>query len=354
MEPSLLDETTNAIRVLTIHGAKGLEFDTVILPDIEFQSSSSRDAIDIFTVDDPPSLVMRDGIETLSGICRFSDNRPLKEIGSLRDKAETRRLFYVAITRAKSQVAIVCNNVDKVTNRGFGRYLCEIFDVNTLQWPDQPGVLTQGLVALEKVAPLQSDCAAHGRLHDPELEAKLASGQIVPCEIPKPEPPSLLPRADVAIARNAIANRGAGILLHRVLERWDGASDVAPLLAKLAVEAAADERAIDLVRRRLRVVSSSAVFRRITNAETIGREMPIAFFDNSGAIVQKRIDRLIREGDADTVIDYKSGEPSESRLVRDREQVGLYCQVIAKMTGRSCSGILWYIDAENDVAVDVK
>src|SRR5581483_7523263 len=31
-EPSLLDEATNAVRVLTIHGAKGLEFDTVIVP----------------------------------------------------------------------------------------------------------------------------------------------------------------------------------------------------------------------------------------------------------------------------------------------------------------------------------
>ncbi|HYS55829.1 MAG TPA: UvrD-helicase domain-containing protein [Thermoanaerobaculia bacterium] len=360
VEPSLLDETTNAIRVLTIHSAKGLEFDTVILPDIEFQSSSSRDSIDLFTVEDPPSLVMRDGIDTLSGVCRLSDNRPLKEIGSLRDKAETRRLFYVAITRAKTQVAIVCNNADKVTNRGFGRYLCEIFDVNSMTWPADPGVVTRDLpllgisVALEKVAPLQSDRAANRRLHDPELEATLASGAIVPCQVPHPDPPPLLPRAEVAIARNAIANRGAGILLHRVLERWDGVSDVAPLLAKLAIEVAADERSIDLVGSRLTMVSNSTVFRRIANANTIGREMPIAFLDENGAIVQKRIDRLIREGHGDTVIDYKSGAPNESRLERDRDQVSLYCRVVAKMTGRACRGLLWYIDVENDVAVDVK
>src|SRR5260370_28324550 len=105
VEPSLLDETTNAIRVLTIHGAKGLEFDTVIIPDIEFQSAS-RDGVDIFTVEDPPSLVIRNGVDTLSGVCRFSDNRPLKEIGSLRDKAELRRLFYVPITRATSPASV--------------------------------------------------------------------------------------------------------------------------------------------------------------------------------------------------------------------------------------------------------
>ena len=124
VEPSLLDETTNAIRVLTIHGAKGLEFDTVIIPDIEFQSAS-RDGVDIFTVEDPPSLVIRNGVDTLSGICRFSDNRPLKEIGSLRDKAEMRRLFYVAVTRAKTDVVFVCNSVFR--NDGFLRCLGETF-----------------------------------------------------------------------------------------------------------------------------------------------------------------------------------------------------------------------------------
>jgi ATP-dependent helicase/nuclease subunit A len=356
VEPSLLDETTNAIRVLTIHGAKGLEFDTVILPDIEFQSAS-REGVDIFTVEDPPSLVLRNGVETLSGICRFSDNRPLKEIGSLRDKAEMRRLFYVAITRARSQIAIVCKT-EKVTQSGFGRYLCEIFGAKTLQWPEEPGVVMRDLpigisIALERVAPVQSDRVTTHRLTDAELEAHLATGEIVACEIWQPEPPPLLPRGDVAIAKNAMANRGAGILLHRVLEHWDGASDVAPLLAALAVEQAAGERAIDLVRQRLASVRDSAVFQRIAKAETIGREMPIAFADDSGVVVQKRIDRLIREGDTDAVIDYKSGKPSESRVERDRQQVGLYCRVIAKMTGRPCGGILWYIDAENDVAVDV-
>ena len=81
--------------------------------------------------------------------------------------------------------------------------------------------------------------------------------------------------------------------------------------------------------------------------------MPIAFLDDGGSLVERRIDRLIRADGFDTVIDYKSGEPGESRLERDREQVALYCRVVAQMTGRPCRGLLWYIDAENDVAVDI-
>src|SRR5439155_1295289 len=130
VEPSLLDETSNAVRMLTIHGAKGLEFDSVILPDIEF-SSSNKESVDFFTIEEPRSLVMRNGLDTLSGTCRFSNGWSLKEIAGMRDKAELRRLFYVAITRAKSELTIVCNTA-KITKGGFGRYLCEIFGAESL------------------------------------------------------------------------------------------------------------------------------------------------------------------------------------------------------------------------------
>ena len=356
VEPSLLDETTNAVRILTIHGAKGLEFDTVIIPDIEFSSSGNKEAVDFFTVENPRSLVLRNGLETLSGICRFSGEYPLKEIASMRDKAELRRLFYVAITRAKSQVLIVCNST-KVTNSGFGRFLKELLNVDSSDWPAQPGCVVHERIGIpvvfEKVERLEIAKGVALRLQDVELEKELAEGPIVPCIVPQPEPIALPSRAEVKMARAAAANRAAGILLHRVLERWDGATDVVPLLAALAVECAADARSIDLVRRRLATVAASPVFRRIVSAETIGREMPIAFLDESGALVQKRIDRLIRENGTDTVIDYKSGAPSDARLESDREQVGLYCRVVAQMTGRPCRGILWYIDAENDAAIDV-
>ncbi len=350
VEPSLLDETSNAVRILTIHGAKGLEFETVILPDIEFLSTGN--SLELFTVEEPPSLVIRNGLDTLSGVCRFSDNRALKEIGSLREKTETRRLFYVAITRAKSEVAIVCNP-SKITRNGFGRYLREVFGVEESQWPAAGRIVQQlpiGPVAFER--PLEC-----GGLPPPSAESGARaphSEGLAPCIVPQPEEiVERLPRADITIARAAAPNRGAGILLHRILERWDGIADVAPLVAALAVEQAADDRSIELVRHRLARVKNSEVFRRISTAETIGREMPIAYFDESGALVEKRIDRLIREEDVDTVIDYKSGEPTETRLQSDRQQVALYCRLVAQMTGRPCRGLLWYIDAANDVAVDV-
>jgi ATP-dependent helicase/nuclease subunit A len=340
VEPSLLDETSNAVRILTIHAAKGLEFETVILPDIEFQSSSRN--VEFFTVDDPPSLVIRNGLDTLSGVCRRSGEHPLREIATLRDEAETRRLFYVAITRARSDVAIVCNPA-KTTKNGFGRYLREIIDVHESLWPSEPGRVVRdlaiGRVAFERIAPTTSDGAA----------AHVDAEPLAPCVIPQPEPiVAELSRAEVAIARAGAPNRAAGIVLHRVLERWDWSSEVEPLLRAIATEQAADDETVALVRRRLATAGGSEMFRRIARAETIGREMPISFVDENGALVQKRIDRLIREDGVNTVIDYKSGAPSEERLLRDREQVALYCRAVERLLGGPCRGVLWYIDTEND------
>jgi ATP-dependent exoDNAse (exonuclease V) beta subunit len=325
VEPSLLDETTNAVRILTIHGAKGLEFETVILPDLEFPGGGSK--LDLFTVEEPPTLVLRNGLETLSGICRSSDNRPLKEIGSLRDKAELRRLFYVAVTRARSEIVFVTSH--KAEKKGFGKFMHLLF-------PER----------LPAVEPSAEEPIAEAVATGPE--------PLAPCAVAQPaDAVELLPRDEVAIARRGSANRAAGILLHRVLERWDGTSDAAPLIASLALEQAADERSIDLVRGRMAQIAGSEVFRRIMAAETIGREMPVAFIDASGVLVERRVDRLLRENGGDLVVDYKSGQPSPARIERDREQVALYCRLLGDMNGRPCRGLLWYIDAENDVAIDV-
>jgi len=350
VEPSLLDETSDAVRILTIHGAKGLEFETVIVPDLEFPLKPPE----IFTVEEPRSLVMRD---TLSGICRRSGDRPLREIAKLREDAEVRRLFYVALTRAKSDIVIV-SNAKKIVKHGFGKYLIETFGVDPSMWPDAPGRVVKSLmgipVAFERMPARDLGDRKRGRLVDADLESTLASGEIVELQLAGGlKPAATLSRSDVLAARGGAANRSAGILLHRILERWDGKSELWPLIEALAGECAADGDAIEKVKRRMATVERSAMFQRMARCETTGREMPIAFVDESGAIVEKRLDRVIREGVIDTVIDYKSGEPTPERLERDRQQVALYCRAYERLSGRPCRGALWYIDDTNDVTVDL-
>ena len=347
VEPALFDETRDAVRILTVHGAKGLEFETVIIPDLQFGSPGA----DAFTVDNPvPSLVLRNGVDTLSGITRTSGTRPLKDIGSLRDDAENRRLFYVAVTRAKRDVVFVCNLV-KPRKEGFVKFLAEAIPsvTDASAWPESGREVTQinGITfALERPwSAAAPGGAVRKRLTDFELETELLEMPTVALEI------DAVP-AIVAVGGGApqrAAGRGAGILLHRVLERWDGVAPIEPLFASIVKELGIDAETAARVEARLATVRKSAMLQRILHAETTGREFPISILAGDGSIEDRRIDRVIREAGGDVVIDYKSGSP----LPEHREQVAAYCSAMERLTGRPHRGVLWYIDDEHDDVVGV-
>ena len=350
MEPSLVDEASNAIRILTVHTAKGLEFDTVILPDLEFPVKSAE----LFLVENPRSLVLRGQVETLSAHYGRAGSVPLKDIGSLRDEAETRRLFYVAVTRAKSEVAFVTNA--KPRKEGFVKYVDQLFDLASAPWPADPGRVARMVaiggesvpIAYEHVATEGGGVRTRRRLADASREAELAALPVVPPSLPAPAPsPEILDVAEVVIRRSSAQKRAAGILLHRILELWDGKTIVEPLLLSAAAEQGVDDATIKLVRKRLARVAKSKTFRRIAAAETLGRELPI-IIEQNGTAVERRIDRYLREGESDLIVDYKSGEPSAWRLQADREQVARYCSAMTAITGRGCTGLLWYIDVDID------
>jgi len=351
MEPSLIDEAGDAIRILTVHAAKGLEFDTVILPDLEFPLKSAE----IFLVDDPRSLVLRGQVETLSAHYGRAGDVPLKDIGSRREEAETRRLFYVAATRAKSEVVFVTNA--KPRKEGFARYVEQIFDLPSAPWPLEHGRVNKTMtiggdavpIAFERVATEGTGTRMRRRLADAALEAELAALPAVEPSLPVPVSlPEELLRGDVLIRRASSQKRGAGILLHRVLEIWDGRSPVDALVTALAIEQGADAATTSLVRKRLATVAKSDTFRRIASAETLGRELPLLTTDG-----ERRIDRYLRENGIDLIVDYKSGQPSERRIALDREQVTQYCRAMSAITGRACTGLLWYIDVDVDRAIEV-
>ncbi len=348
-EPSLVDETQNAVRIMSVHAAKGLEFETVILPDLSF--SSGGGSLQLFTVEEPRSLVLANGTDSISAHFRFADGEPLRKIARERDEAESLRLFYVAVTRAQTDVVFVVN--PKERKSGFQKHLLSLLP--DPQWPEhgrEVRMTDVGPIAFEKVEPRESARRTRQRLTEPALEAELAAADIVPLAVPSPETATeTLTPAEVAARRAGSRNKAAGILLHRVLELWDGRGDVEPLLRQLASEAAADADAVTRVRRRLQTIARSPALQRVARAETIGREVPIRFVEK-GVTVERRIDLLLRENGRDLVLDYKSGAPEPARVAKDREQVGRYAAAIAAMTGRPCGALLWYVDLESDAVVE--
>src|SRR5207244_1301452 len=126
MEPSLLDDSSDAVRVMTVHAAKGLEFDTVILPDLSFSVRPQE----LYAVEWPRSLVMRWQFETLSA-WRDAGGRTLRDVGKAREEAELHRLFYVAVTRARSEVVFVLGE----GKSGFAKCVQELF--GAIEFPQE-------------------------------------------------------------------------------------------------------------------------------------------------------------------------------------------------------------------------
>ena len=102
-EAPLEAEDLDAVRLMTIHRAKGLEFPVVAVADLGRQGGAAR----------PPLLTSRDGriglrLATLGGGARVDalDYRALAEEASEADDEEERRLLYVAMTRAERRLIL--------------------------------------------------------------------------------------------------------------------------------------------------------------------------------------------------------------------------------------------------------
>ena len=188
-----------------------------------------------------------------------------------------------------------------------------------------------------------------------EIDAVASAGERHPDEqAPETAIPSLT-RAEIIQRAAASANRGAGILLHRLLELWDGeAASLEVMLRELGKELGADPKTLEITRKRVSGLRSSSSFAKVMRSPVRGREVTVYYLGEDGSAVEARIDRLIEDEKGNlAVVDFKSGRPGPARALSDHEQVERYCAAIARMSGRPCHGMLWYIDVDSDQLVDV-
>lgn len=359
VEPAIIEEGARGVRVMTVHASKGLEFDRVILPELACHMSSDRLAV--FRLAEPDRVYLKGALTTIGTTAEtIAGNRTPTEVLKERNEAENDRLFYVAVTRARREVVFVLDPLETV-NRTFMKPLTRIFGFDMKALGDlfdsertkveEIGVGEEKIAAaFELVSPLPPTNEAPPRLVAPTLAGGIGD------PLPRPEPePEQAPFDRTELLRRAerMRYRRAGLLLHRVLEVWEGSAEPWPLLDALAAEVGANDLERDRVRRRLASVLASPSTIRIAGMRTVGRETTI-WIEEEGRLREARIDRLLRDRGEWVVLDYKSGRSTPERLATDRAQVGSYCRAIAAMSGEPCRGLLWYIDLEGEEMVEVR
>jgi ATP-dependent helicase/nuclease subunit A len=112
-EAAVFSPEDDAVRLTTIHASKGLDFDVVVLLDLNAEPRADQGALGFVTERDdaPPTLVVRHyaprGQDRALASLHTATLKLAQTEARAREQAERRRLSYVAMTRARHTLALV-------------------------------------------------------------------------------------------------------------------------------------------------------------------------------------------------------------------------------------------------------
>jgi ATP-dependent exoDNAse (exonuclease V) beta subunit len=323
-------EAGDAIRVLTVHGAKGLEFDVVFL--VNLRRPNPRDLERLFFDPDRLGFVMKYWREGKHP--RFKEHAPGADSVELA-RQERRRAVYVAVTRARDLLYVSASrpeeepaDVSLEADDHFAELLewalahpeaARVVRAEQLQLPGaqstaggeaEPEVVVADVVGrLERLRALPV-AAPPAEAADPAAAVRLSFSQLHQFEVCPVRyrfqevwgvpalPDELLPRA----ARSAGADGGSdvGVAVHRTLDAWHTTGgDLVALYRGPAPGVGMLEAYLS---------------HPLAAAATLGTEVEFNLRLGEGVLVKGLVDRVCEFEGRTTLVDYKTNAVLDRRL----------------------------------------
>ncbi|MYC63340.1 MAG: AAA family ATPase [Caldilineaceae bacterium SB0661_bin_34] len=351
-------EDGEAVQIMTVHGAKGLEFPVVFVPNLEYDWARAgprhRPPVLAFN---PNNLVCKVPDENGELAEPFSFQLA-KDMEARRQHAESRRLFYVACTRAAD--LLVLSGWDTKKDSSWSMELADALAQAKEQEQEDPQPHPPAMPLFATATPVIQECWHECDLADYRDLREIEAAPWLPASTERPgaEPDIAI---DLKLAREpAVANsltvhakaavsdrvlpespkqQQRGDLAHGVLGQWhrwfplseDDLMDfIVSRLSGHPMLATADARDIHQCLLRLRELPFG---KRIRAARRLVTEMPMSVATAEGAR-NLRLDLLFQDERGDWhIVDWKTGDwsrrPDAARKVF-RKQMGEYVRAVAE------------------------
>ncbi|MBU6298260.1 MAG: double-strand break repair helicase AddA [Alphaproteobacteria bacterium] len=340
-----MERGRNEVRVMTVHGAKGLEADIVILPDTTSLPDNSASKGHFLYTDDGVLFPLPDAAAPQKVLAA-------KQAALAETLKEHRRLLYVALTRAKERLYICGFENKKGTKPGSWHTLAQrAAEILGTEMPHSDSTIRvfgsgeAGKAEPAAPAPAEVFAVPDWALTKPKPE-RPAPWLIRPSEAAGVDEPAM---------QSPLKESGArfrrGILVHAMLAHLpeisrDKRSETA--LRFLRARGASEEEAVRLTVETLAVLDDpafAAAFAPNSRAEvSIVADLPEL---GAGARIHGRIDRLAVTADEVLIVDFKTNRPPPAHE-KDVPQIyatqmALYRAAAAKIFAgrRIASALVW-------------
>jgi ATP-dependent helicase/nuclease subunit A len=306
----------DAVRVMTVHGSKGLESPVVILADAcgdpDRRGGGAGGSFASLHLDDEGDAVpifrprKDELVEPLRSELRLQEER---------ERQEYWRLLYVALTRAEERLfvggALGSSDSDGPTEASWHRSVEAALESMGRLWTEDP--LWGAAMRLGEGETIVRGPAPTARPATGALPGWLRAPAPPEARPPRPLVPSSLGEEEVIDAPPSAAMRQAadrGRLLHRLFERLPAAEPA----ERMAVADRWLERSAGVAEpavRRALIDDACAIIADPAYADIFGpaalAEAPIAAVTSDGSVVTGTIDRLLVTADRVRLVDFKTG-----------------------------------------------
>lgn len=335
-----------AVTLMTVHKSKGLEFPIVFVCDMGQGQRDPRQGALHFHRELGWALMgcTPEGSSRKPALAQVIGARQ-----AARDEAESARLLYVAMTRARDFL-ILCGK----ENPGRGSWFEALHNLHGIAAAAQGEIVRGEAWALRALRVVDTAKPAVRDSATEDLAAVEAALARVAAPLPTVSGPATL---SVSALLDLLCGEGSGTdeeakeeekgaeqpavtrakrrgtLAHRLLECWDfvGAPPVEAVLEEEALAPAEREdmrAALEDIAARF---SGLPVCKRLQEATTVERELPFTLRVGD-AILNGTIDVLV---DGELLIDYKTGKTSLEKAHRYALQLRLYAAALEKIRGRA-------------------